>query len=369
MKPFSLFVFFLCGITARASYCDIVWMIDDSLSISRRNYNNAKTLIQKSLDAVRTGREGLFDTTYRNGIVEFAGKLQGELELTSEYERFIARLHKNSFDNSGSTVMTKAFRYLSEKVFKGEPRPSVHRVVFVITDGVIEDGKQYSRSDMVRRVSELFEEHGLHRLVYVMVSDSVGRIPPDPTQFVELDPRYNITRDLISVRTSSEPTQDIVDAVSAMVREVARPVTYDISLPPVTAKPTGQPTISPVASVAPTDAPTNDPEGNLTQSPTVDPTVTPTTSPTDVPEPTFSPTDEPTRSPSLPEPSNAPTIDDFYSESDFTTDAPTAPRGTSEPSPEDEGLGAGAIAGITIGTLAVAGGAGAYAYKKRNAAP
>lgn len=294
---------------ATATNTQIMWMLDDSYSIARYNYNNAKLMIND------VNMKILNDPRYSNttgfGLMEFGSRMTGTLDITYDYSEFKEQLWINRFDSSGETHMSTAFEYVNEYMFRNNVTVD-QRIIAIVTDGAPKPGPVYGGPALVAAVNKTIVRHGIDKLLYIMVSNSIGRRrQANPNQFVKVGDFYNRSEDFIPLDFSEKI--DMNETMTVMCKLVECE--------------TGAPTASPSAS----------PSGAPTSSPSMAPSSAPTKSPTI--SPTLSPSRSPTKSPSM-EPTNNPT----------------------PPTNDDDGLSSGEIAGIVLGSMALAMSIGIIAY-------
>lgn len=319
---FLLLALVACNAEPRTT--EIVWMVDDSYSISRRNYNNAKKLILDVNDLILSDDRYVNTTAF--GLLEFGSRITGAEPLTYDYDAFKRQVKANRFGSAGQTRISTAFEYANEHLFN-ENKTVERRVVAIVTDGAAKPGAIYGGPALVKAVNETFEEHELDRLVYIMVENSIGQRKANPNQFKKVEGYYNKSEDFISFKFNRQLDEEDVFDVFCMLVNC----------------------------------------NNETMAPTMSPTLAPTT-----PMPTTSPTESPTNSPSLSPtkmPTPAPT--DFTFPPGWTwppnlTFPPHSHPHTHPPHEHDHdhdnGMTAGAIAGIVLGVLALVLAIAALAY-------
>lgn len=305
---------------------DLVWMIDDSSSIKKSNYNRAKNMIRRINTLVAEDYEYGGNNT-GVALVEFGTRVTGVQPLTTDLDEFNHQLECNRYGDAGKTKTSKAFRYVNENILDGN-KTSDKRVIVIVTDGAPNPARKYGGITLEKRVNESFTNHGVDDLIYVMVSNSVGKRGPLPDQFTQVTSYYNKTTDFVSVNFRKKVSYDIEYDIYSKI------VGYDVD---DIINMTDAPSIMPPSY--PTASPTTDDDddyysyydANTTMSPTI-PTSPPSQDPTTLVTSTQAPTSTPTT----------------------TTSAP----------PVSDGVSGGVIAGIVAGVLVVGAVGAAVVYSR-----
>lgn len=325
------FIVFLLCIKLLTASTEIVWMLDDSYSIARYNYINAKKLILDVNNVILSDERYANTTSF--GLLEFGSRITGAEPITQDYDKFVDQMTGNRFGSAGKTRMSNAFEYLNKHLL-AHNKTVDRRVAAIITDGAPNPGPIYGGEALVKAINTTFEENGLDKLIYIMVENSIGQRKANPNQFVKVSAYYNKSEDFISFNFKHELDEDDVYDVFCLL--------LNCNNETITMSPTMSPTNNP------TMAPTNSPSMAPTMSPTNSPSMSPTNNPTMVPTPL--PTPSPTK---------------FTLPPGFTFPPHThAPH--SHPHDHDFGMSAGALAGIILAVIALVFAMVAFAYTLGN---
>lgn len=219
---------------------ELIWMMDDSYSVAKSNYQNAKVLIRNINNLILGDKR--YSNTTAFGLLEFGSRITGAEPLTYDYSKFKKQLKVNRFGSAGNTRISTAFEYVNEKMFN-KNKTVDNRVIAIITDGAPNPGLIYGGPALVSAVNSTFEEHGLDRLVYIMVSNSIGYKKANPHQFKKVRPYYDAEEDFVSVNFKKKITSDIAfDIYCKLVENCFEDYTDAPTTSPTWA-PTGSPSV------------------------------------------------------------------------------------------------------------------------------
>lgn len=226
---------------AGAGDVEIVWLVDESGSVGKRNYNSIKQAIRRMDYSDFTGQ-------VCNGYVEFSGRnaqqtrIRGNdaIDTTCDFKEFQQRTHKVKFNPRGWTYTKSAMEYLREVYYK-EKSPGFHRVLVVVSDGVPRgrgenpwDGSStQAGAYLTDATNALVRDAQVDRLLFIAIGKNTNTSMFDDVSIFNRDTDLFIT-DFKMVASS------ISDAV--------------LSVCSTTLAPTRAPTLAPTR--APTHAPT-----------------------------------------------------------------------------------------------------------------
>lgn len=248
-----LFAFFTC-----VSAVEIAWLIDESASVGGRNFRNIKKLIKETSEQI----DDRMDDYVSYSILEFGHRINPHRYWHNK-DAYYKKLASIGADNSGATKMSNAFRATADRLFthnKTQPR-----VIVVFSDGVPRPGGVYGGPQMVHQVHRCFNESGVDKLVYVYLSGTYGRAPPNPNVFNKVGPPYNQSENMLAIPFKEPAPADKI--AELRVKIIGPDVTTDSPTVSPTSTPTDEPTVSP------TSTPTVLPTASPTRSPTPQPTV------------------------------------------------------------------------------------------------
>lgn len=160
---------------------DIVWLLDESGSVGRRNYDKVKRMIADS--------SLLFPNTTCLGAVEFSGdsntrpRSNGNVAIPmdcdiTEFNKSVMRL---VFNNNGWTYTKAAMEYMSNTYFVNNPKSAERkRVMIVVTDGYPRGrgDKEFGDSDqkgegLINSTNVAIDVGGVDRFIYVAVGTNL----------------------------------------------------------------------------------------------------------------------------------------------------------------------------------------------------
>lgn len=305
MKNYTFVYFFTFLWCTVAQELELLWVVDDSYSISKLNYDNIKIFIND----VNTN----LTIKTKFGIVEFGTRAEDISPLSYNYSKFVESLQKSKFGGAGDTRISSIIKYINNNLIDHKKYEFTTRLIVMITDGVPTPWEKYGAKYIKPNLYYSFRNCSLDRFIYVMVENNIGGTSPRPEQFSMITPYYNQSTDFISFNFGSIINESQISKMSQMIYNTV----------PVTHFPSKTPTKSP--SLSPTLIPST--------KPSVSPSINPTTN-----HPTLKPnyyrdiTISPSMSP----------IGKYQN----PTKVPTEGTGAGEPK-----LSTGALVGIVVGGL------------------
>ncbi len=232
---------------------DIIWMLDESRSVRKGNYDILKNFVGKAIDPYD------FSVT-RFGLIEF-GSIVGtviNLDKYGTHSEFTDAVEKLEY-NPGYSRTMDAFRYMNYIYFRDErnqKRPGTKRIVILATDGEPTPKAEQAGQKLRSEVRFMLSNH-VDELIYMPIGNRAN------SKLFSLLRPFEI-RDMIRVmpQTSFPFLQNLELGLALELTRCGAPTASPTSSPT-----TSEPTVSPTTS-RPTSSPTRSPYG-LCQGPRI----------------------------------------------------------------------------------------------------
>ncbi|XP_052822702.1 neurogenic locus notch homolog protein 1 [Octopus bimaculoides] len=143
-----------CRTPCQTAVADIVFVLDESGSITRPNFKTMKTFVNNLISVFPISRKQV-----RVGVVTFSTQIKNEFNLN---RYFTHRQLYHAIDriqyNSGMTNTHLALDYLKKHAFQSEDgsRKHIPQIAIVITDG------RSSRPKQTQRTAQILKDSGIH---------------------------------------------------------------------------------------------------------------------------------------------------------------------------------------------------------------
>lgn len=233
------------GTTCDTSGVDIVWLLDESGSVGRSNYNKLKDFVVLTSETFSDG------TCF--GAVEFSGDNNNRprsggnvaLPVTCDSESFVEDVNRLVFNRNGWTYTKSAMDFLATSYFPNNQKDEDRfRVLIVATDGYPRGrgDPKFGPSDqkgqpLIESTLTAVGAGDVDRVVYLAIGNDL-----DLSMFDAL-PGFNKNRDLYAA--------DNFDGLSSLLLNITNGICGDTETNAPTTSPNTTPTIKPTASPVP----------------------------------------------------------------------------------------------------------------------